>query len=286
MVTYTIRESRKYDQFDIQESDNRELKVYKHKNLERSMRRYGFLPCFPIVVIRKHGKNVVKDGQHRFAIAQKLDIPFYYVETEEDFDTAAVNCTSLGWQLEDYAKRHLEDGREDYGEALTFAEKHSLSLGLAASLLAGVTSISQCKDDFVAGTWKVADRPWAEQVASLYRAMLQLGPKLNGQRFLSACMAVCRVRGFKADRLLAGASRPVTRKKLICYGDRDGYLDLLQELYNYGQKQLVALKVDAINAMRERSARHNDAVRAKGRARSLEARTGKGNGPTKAEGAA
>jgi len=276
MVTYSIKESKKYDQFSIQECDNRELKVHKHKKLEQSMRRYGYLPAYPIIVYRKGGKTVVKDGQHRFAIAEKLDIPFYYVETEVDFDTAAVNCTPIGWSLEDYAKRHLEDGLQDYGEALVFSEEHKLSLGLTAALLAGVTNITQCKDDFVCGTWKVADRPWAESVARLYKDMVQLGPKLNRQGFLSACMAVCRVARFKAERLLTGARS--LRKKLVSYGDRDGYLDLMQDLYNYRQKQLVALKVDAINAMRERSAAHNDAVRARGRARSLESRAGKANG--------
>lgn len=72
----------------------------------------------------------------------------------------------------------------------------------------------------------------------------------KGARLTEACMAACRVPGFDAKRLLAGAER--CRERLVPYATRDAYLDLLETLYNWGRKQLVGLKALAVMALRER----------------------------------
>jgi hypothetical protein len=51
--------------------------------------------------------------------------------------------------------------------------------------------------------------------------------------------------------LIGGAER--CREKLVSYSTRDAYLDLLESVYNFGRKQLVSLKLPAIEAMRKRN---------------------------------
>jgi len=102
-------------------ADNREVDLKKHRRLYESMRRYGFLPCYPIICPRDANKHLyVKEGQHRLAIAEELGLPVYWVETDVDFDVAVVNCTQKVWTPIDYAKKHAADN-PDYREGLDFS---------------------------------------------------------------------------------------------------------------------------------------------------------------------
>ena len=107
--------------------ENRALNLKKHKKLYESMRLYGFLPSFPIVCYRDaKGNLVVKDGQHRLAIAEELGLPVYYVEESIDFDVAVVNCTPKGWTLVDYAQKFAANGVSSYQEHLDFADRFGI----------------------------------------------------------------------------------------------------------------------------------------------------------------
>lgn len=65
-------------------------------------------------------------------------------------------------------------------------------------------------------------------------------------------MAVCRVPGFDAKRLIGGAER--CRDKLGSYSTREAYLEMMEEIYNFGRKQLVGLKSQAMMIMKDRNA--------------------------------
>src|SRR5262245_22388251 len=103
MTKRTIQTTRNYRLFERHEGENRPLNLKKHKKLIESMKRYGFLACFPLVCVRDpDGRLVVKDGQHRLAIAEMLALPVYWIEEAVDFDVAVINCTSKIWALKDY----------------------------------------------------------------------------------------------------------------------------------------------------------------------------------------
>lgn len=235
-------------------SENRKTDLKKHKKLLESMKVYGFLACFPIVVRRDYstGKYIVKEGQHRLVIAEQLGLEVWFVEEEIDFDIAVINCTARVWVLRDYAEKFAANGLMDYREAIDFSERHSLPLGTSISLLAGTTSFSNCSSQFVDGEFKVKDQKWANDVAAIYSPLILMSPALKSVRLVEACMAVCRVPGFDARRLLSCAKR--CREKLIPYSTKDAYLDMLEEIYNFGHNKLVGLKSAAIMAMRERNA--------------------------------
>lgn len=235
--------------------DNRPTDLRKHKKLIESMRKYGFLKCFPIVVTRdKDGKLVVKDGQHRLAVAEMLGLTVCWVEEETDFDIAVINCTAKIWQLKDYALKHVLNGQKQYQEGLDFAEQHHIPIGTAFALLAGTTTFSNCENQFIDGTFKIKDREWADAVAGIYSAFCTMQPVLRKNAFLEACMSVCRVEGFDPKRLIAGGQ--AQPEKLVNYGTRDGFLQMLEELYNFRRttKNLVPLRMQAIATMRERNA--------------------------------
>jgi hypothetical protein len=252
MSSKKIQSTRNYGLFH-RSTENRPLDEKKHRKLEASMRQYGFLECFPIVCFRDDkGNLIVKDGQHRLAFAETLELPIHWVEEKVDFDVAVINCTSKTWALKDYALKHGANGHKDYLLGLEFAAQHALPIGTAFCLLAGTTTFSNFQDQFFDGSFKIKDRAWADAVASIYGPMVLLSASLKNARFIEACMAVCRVKEFDPKRLLAGAER--CRETLVNYTTRDAYLDMMEEVYNFGRKQLFGLKVAAVMAMRERNA--------------------------------
>ncbi len=252
MADKKIQATKNYRLF-ARSSDNRKLDIKKHKKLLESMRRYGFLKCFPIVARRNEDGNlIVKDGQHRLAIAELLELTVYWIDEEVDFDVAVINCTSKIWGLRDFAEKHAANGLKAYQEGIDFAEKHKLPIGTTFALLAGYTAFTNCQEDFVAGTFKVKDRQWADAVAGIYVSLTSMSDHLKNARFIEACMAICRVPEFDQKRLTANAER--CREKLVPYSTRDAYLDMLEAVYNFGRVKLFGLKVAAMMVMRERNA--------------------------------
>jgi ParB-like nuclease family protein len=251
-MAHKIMFTKNYRLFD-RSTENRPLDVKRHKKLMDSMKRYGFLKCFPIVIVRdKDNRLIVRDGQHRLVIAETLGLPVYWVEEDVDFDVAVINCTAKTWVLRDYAQKHSANGLVSYQQGLEFADQHGLPVGTAFALLAGTTSFGNCQDPFVDGTFKIKDRAWADTVAGIYQPIVSMAPVLKSARFIEACMVVCRAKSFDPRRLLTGAER--CREKLVPYSTKDAYLDMLEIIYNFGRKQLVGLKTEALMAMRERNA--------------------------------
>lgn len=233
--------------------DNRVTDIRRHRKLERSMKQYGFLKSFPISCHRlEDGGLIVKDGQHRLAIAETLGLPVYWVEEVVDFDIAVVNSTGKIWGVRDYAEKYAANGKKDYAEGLEFADRHKINVGSAFAILAGTTSFGNVTDEYRSGHFKITDREWAEQVAAIYRPITELSQSCKTEKFLAACMAVCRVDGFDGKRLVRGAER--CRDKLGSYSTRDAYLDMMEEIYNFGRMHLVGLKSLSLMAMRNRSA--------------------------------
>jgi len=234
---------------------NRPLDSAKRKRLEESMRLYGFLRCFPIVCYRDADKHlIIKDGQHRFAIAEKLGLPIYWVEESVDFDVAKVNGTQEKWKPADYAGCYAQQGNEHYQEILDFHKQYGLAIGSTAALLRGVSQFSIVAKSFYDGSYEVrkADRKLADMIATAYSSIVRLSRSVNNARFLEACIGAARVPGFEAERLIHGAER--CREKLVAYATRDAYLDMIEAIYNFGRKILVPIKLPATEIMRKRNA--------------------------------
>lgn len=245
-----IQATKNYSLFQ-RDSSNRETHPEKRKLLQDSMKTYGFLPCYPIIVYRNAQKLIVKDGQNRLAIAEQYGLTVFYVVHENTFDTALVNSGAEKWKLSDYAEVYARNGEKAYQEALEFATTHRIPLGLSAAMLHGTSSFSNIKADFLRSKFRVRDRAWAERIAAIYVPMIQMQPQLKGARFIEACMAVCRVEDFDGKRLVQAAQG--CREKLAPYSTRDAFLGMLEEVYNFRRSKIVGLKAAALMAMRERS---------------------------------
>jgi hypothetical protein len=230
---------------------NRTLALAKHKKLRESMEKHGFLPEFPIVCTRDAtGRLTVKDGQHRLAFAHDLGLPVYWVEATSTWDVAEINTTLKTWVLLDYAEMFSGRGLSAYAEVLEFSKTHGISIGISVALLSGKCATHHDGiRGFVKGTFIVRDRAYADRVAGIYGPFIRADKRLRNTRFLEACMAVCMVKDFDPARLLRSLEKCC--EKLRPYSTREAYLDMLEEMYNFGRK-MVSLRVAALTLLRHR----------------------------------
>jgi len=242
--------------------ENRPLDIAKHRALEASMKEYGFLPCYPIVCFRdEQRKLVVKDGQHRLAVAAKLGLPVFYVVTNEDYDVAKVNAGQKTWITGDYAQCFAAQNVKSYEECIEFAGTYSVTIGMAAMMLSGTVSFGNIRAEFHSGKFKVRDRNFAARVASVFTGITGLNKRLRNSLFLQACMAVCRVSDVDIQRLVSTASR--CPEKLMPYASRDALLQMLQDIYNFGHSKNRPLKFEAEETMKSRNPKEKAKRKAK-----------------------
>lgn len=258
-----IKHTKNYKLFERMD-DNRILDAAKRHDLMQSMRTYGWIPSFPAVCkLMPNGSIGIKDGQHRFAIAETLGIDVFYVIEDIDFDIALVNQAQRCWKILDYAQRFAAAGNQNYRDALDFRERNRLPVGIAFALMAGHTNFGNITAEFRSGTYKIRDRQWAEKVASVYVPLSNASKSVRNSRCLEACMAICRISEFEVPRMLRNLER--CREKLVAYSTRMAYLDMLEEIYNFRRHAAFPLKIKAINEMKKRNAA--EAAREKKQAR-------------------
>lgn len=247
-----ITKTNNYRLFNLS-SENRSLDLKAHQNLRKSMQQNGFLPCFPVVCKRGGDKRlIVVDGQHRLAIAEELGLQVIYMVIEASFDVPDASRTNVPWKPKHYAENYAGRGNEAYVEGLAFMDKYRVPISKAFGLLGGTTTFSNISGAFCSGKFKVTDRAYANKIGEFYVAMIGLSPNLKRSAFLDAVIAAGRIPGFDFLRCLCGAKQ--CREKLAKCSTRDGYLDLIELVYNFRRQHQVPVKFEAIQAMRGRSA--------------------------------
>jgi len=237
--------------------DNRDLNLPEHKKLEKSMKLYGFLRSCPIIVRRdKSGILIVVDGQHRLAFAERLGLSVWYVEETVDFDIADLNGTVKPWKFRDYVQNYAKRGYKQYEELLQFAALHQIPLQVATCLLGGTLTFSNIQLAFRRGDFRIKERSRAEMVVKIYAAFKAVCDSLTSVRLIEAIVAASRIEGFDPSRLTDNLAN--CRDKLHSYSTRDGFLEMLEDIYNFRKKTVVPLKFNAIQAMRKRNPIHQE----------------------------
>lgn len=259
MAVVKVQVTKDYRLFTRSE-ENRPVCPKKHKSLLRSMQSYGFLQCYPVVCVRNKSKHlVVLDGQHRLWAAETIGLPVYFCVIEEAFDIAQVNGTQEKWNTRNFAETYAAQNKQAYTDGLEFADRFGLPVGTAFGMLAGTASWNNIRNAYISGQFKITDRRWADTVGTIYSQLVNAAPRVRNARLIEACMAVARVPGFDPQRLVSNIDR--CREKLVSYSTRDAYLEMLEEVYNFGKQKLMGLRVEAIQAMRDRNAANSSATK-------------------------
>jgi hypothetical protein len=252
MGSNKLAKTSNYAMFSI-DDENRPLQLNgaKRSELRRSMQKYGFLKAYPILCVQRSGKLWVKDGQHRLAIAQELGLAVWYVIEDQDIDIAALNNTQCTWKASDYLGRYAAQGNTDYIELQEFRDRHRLTISLCIGLLGDQAEERNLHEKFKSGKFKVKSRKTADRIATLYTRIGEHNRRVKSRFLMGALFAMCQIDGLDDERLLHGVER--CPELLVSYGSREGYLDMLERLYNYGRRTKYPLKIEAENAIRRRN---------------------------------
>lgn len=233
---------------------NRPLAKAGRADLRKSMQEYGFLPTYPIHVRRVNGKLEIQDGQNRFMTARELGQMVWYVEDATEINIARINNTQKKWKVSDYAGSYANQGKAAYRELLDFAAKYKMPIGLSAALLGGHSSgkgRSNWREAYELGTFQVRDREAANLTGRVFAALVSISAEVNSAVMAEALSAVFRISNVDANRIVDGAKR--CPEKLVGFSSREGYLQMIEDLYNYGRRTRYPIKVYAENALRARN---------------------------------
>ena len=256
-MKYRLQETRDYRRFSFT-NENRPVYILnltpQHKKLRESMREFGFLPSFPLMVREVGNRLVIIDGQHRFTFAKEFGLAVYFVVVDTKLDIARLNGTQRSWGVKDHASRWAKDvtcpQHADYQEAIDFAERYGVTLSFAFAMLAGTIVFKNIETQFHGGTFKVKNRELANRVGETYRSMVAIRRFLHNGNFLAALWACSHVDYFDSARLIEKATR--RPEMLTQYATRESYIEMLEEIYNFNQRTRAPLKFDAQEIMRLR----------------------------------
>lgn len=230
------------------ESDpvNRSVKPPNLQKIKESLSKNGWLAPYPMHVVSRNGKLIIKDGQHRFNIAQKLSIPVLYVACEdcESVSVADINIAQSPWNAKDFATSYANQGNVAYAQLLTFAEMHRLPLGVCAKLLSNsLKSKDCCTKSLRDGTFKIHSSNKADEIAGIIN---HLKNKLRitfaaHRTFIEALAKAVSVEGFCVQTFIDRVRSCPTNLTLEPNTER--FLEAIEKTYNYRTAKAKCLPV-------------------------------------------
>lgn len=222
--------------------------------LESSMRRHGFMPSSPIQAVQNGGQKLkVIRGHHRLECARKLGIPVWYVVDNSNTDIFDLEGDrSQLWSSKDFLTGRARAGDKHCIELLSFADKHGLPIGCAASLLGGESAGSgNMMGKVKRGAFVVGDKSHALEVVAITDMARDLGVSFaTTSSFVSAVSMAIQVPEVDVHRLMQRIKSHYASIKRRA--TRHDYLDELESVYNYHSRERLPLKHRAIECSLER----------------------------------
>ena len=215
--------------------------AYHYRKLRTSMQRYGFLPAYPLHCRPRNGRLEIFDGHRRFSVAKELGLPVWFVVYDDgQLDLPFINETQEKWNLSDYVGSRAQQGRSDYVELQEFSKTNEIPLSIAAALLAGCAGVAGITLMRIrSGDFEIKDRDIAQRVASVYRSIKSISRITRHAGFVNALTRCMRVKGFNASRLIENARK--CPGKLVTQPDIQGFLRMLEEIYNFQSRAPIPL---------------------------------------------
>lgn len=242
----SIQKTKNYGMF-FYDNENRgvNLKGSVRKTLRTSMQKYGWIPGAPMMAKRIGGKMIIKDGQHRFAIAKELGLEVPFIVISEDVEPSLFNGGGRVWSNDDYVTSFAAKGKDDYIELREFSSEHNIPMNCASVLLGGGNHQAIRR-----GSWRITNRKQAEDVMSIYSQLCEVNDDVGVRSLIGALHAIAHVKSIDMRRLVVAAKRHP--KMLHRVSNRDDALIMLEDLYNYGKHQKDPIKMMAENALRSK----------------------------------
>ncbi|MFA5377574.1 MAG: ParB N-terminal domain-containing protein [Dehalococcoidia bacterium] len=230
--------------------------VEKTRRLEESMKKHGYIPAYPIhCVSNGAGKFKIKAGHHRFYVARKLGIPFYYVVCEDKASIFELERSTNRWVVKDYLTAHMREGKnKDYVKVSEYMDETGIGLQNTMSMLGGHSAGSgNFQSEFKDGTFKIRkDSDHAEIVKDIVLHAKKCGIAFfSNTLFVQAISKVVWVDSFCISKFKAKIKlfSGMMEKK----ANLQQHLDQLEDIYNRQSRDKVPLAFLAAQKARDRN---------------------------------
>ena len=249
--TTQVRETDQYDRFELHEFNR---SIGNTKNLEESMRKFGWIDAYPMHVEKNgSGKLKIKAGHHRFVVAKKLGIPVKYIICDDLGATIQeLEKSTRLWSMQDYLESYVRNKRPSYIAIKEYCELTGIGLNNAISMLGGESAGSNNKGKlFKNGVFKISDSQHAEIVGDIVIYLKRIGIKFaNANLFVQAISRCVWVKEFLPSVF---KNKCKTFKALVeKQQNLEGYLQMIDSIYNRQSKKKIPLQHLASETSRKR----------------------------------
>ena len=246
-----IYESYEYQKFDLLEF-NRD--VNKIKSLKASLEKHGWISAYPMNVKENgYGRYKIKDGHHRFEIAKMLGIPVKFVVCNDDSTVYELDKATNKWSLADVLISYCRSGNIEYQKIQQYCSKTGIGIMNAIEMLGGSTAGSANSiPKFKSGRFICNPNPYnAQIIGDIVIYCKQRGIDWAHHSILvTALSRIAWVKEFSPAHLKSKIkSFPYLFTK---QPHLEGYLDMLENIYNFKSQEKIPLRFMADQAMKDR----------------------------------
>lgn len=226
-----LMETNNYGIFELLEFNRN---VEKTSALEMSMKRHGYIPAYPLHVVRSNnGKLRIKAGHHRFEVARKLGLHVYYIVCHDSATVFELEKATRKWTMRDYLESHIREGKNPaYCRVKEYLSETGVDLSSALSMLAGESAGNgNYLKSFKEGTYRLGDPSHSLKVKEIVLHCVKCEiPWARHTLFVQAISKILWVEEIDISRLKRRISNHHHHMKKC--PSKQEYIQMLEGIYN------------------------------------------------------
>lgn len=240
-----VYSSYEYGNFDFI-NGNRKINENKiSRIIEEIKSGNDMLRYYPIQVKEIDDRLAILDGQHRFTISKRLQLPVYYILVKEEkkmVDIAKVNSNVEKWTMQDYIQCYMKDGNNDYKMLHEFVQLHKAAVSTALVMLSSGMVVSggghhkEMVTAFQNGLFKVTHKKEADEIMVAMSKFLQIrsiSVSIGDRSFIDAVYRIDKFGKVSIDEIAAAVKEHP--EALTSQTNYKNYIYKLESIYNIGK---------------------------------------------------
>lgn len=227
--TFVVHSTNAYDKFTFDVA-NRPINLDHVQRLYNAIQQKNLLHLFPVVVTTT---GVIRDGQHRIKAAEALNVPVYFIVSDDmDLtDVPAAAEANRGWKLMDWIHHWINVGNVEYIRLKEFQAKYPwISVPVCVSLCHyGDRAVSA--QQFKTGGYKCNDLEFANEVALGVLDFAPYAPFYHHATFIYAVKMLFEHANYDHAKMMEKMG--YLSRKIVKCPDTETYLEMFTDIYNH-----------------------------------------------------
>lgn len=221
----------------IRHDGNRKVNELNLNRLIKSMKKKTLIS--PIIV---NENFEVIDGQHRLAALEKLQQPVYYVKVYGYGlpEMQILNSVSKNWTADDFMDSYIDLGYEDYKKYKEFKLRYGWGHTETSAILQNRKGTDVKNGEFRTGEFKIGDYDYAVECAEKIEMVKPFYAGYKRRSFIYAMLRLFENPNYNHSIFLGKLS--FQSASLVDCVSTEQYLLLIEEIYNYKNKNKVSLR--------------------------------------------